>query len=99
MSEVQAKFELKKITAKAEFKTVELKGRVCQGQVSSGMQTKVWVDGGLYMKALIKAVEYEKEGADRGLATLVLDAPESDVRELWLALCQAGDMLAVEARM
>ena len=46
----------------------------------------------------IKSVEY-LDGLDlEGTVGMVLDAPDSDVRELCLGLCQEGGLLAIQAR-
>jgi hypothetical protein len=95
MTEKQIEFEVLNVTEEADLHAVVLHGRVSHGQVKAGMTTKVWVDGGLYMKASIKAVEHEGSSKDNTVQ-LVLDAPEPEVRELWLGLCQAGDVLPIE---
>lgn len=99
MTERQTEFEVLDLVERPDLNAVVLHGRVRHGQIQAGMTTKVWVDGGLYMKASIRALEYEKNSNENAVAKLVLDTPESDVRELWIGLCQAADVLPIEEQV
>lgn len=94
MAEACAELKVVEVAERSGFSVVILRGHVKGGEVLAGMSIKVWVDGGLYMRAPITSVEqYENES---GLVQLTLDAPESEARELWVGLCQAGDTLVIE---
>lgn len=76
---------------------IVLRGRVKSGTAAPGMLAKVEVDGGVFMPTPIKSVEYIGGLATEATADLGLQASNNDVRELWLGLCQAGDVLSIEA--
>jgi len=97
MSDIQATFEVAKIFELSSLGAVVLQGHIRSGMVRSGLSTKVLVDGQLYMTALVKSVEFVDGPGKESAVGLVLDTPEPEVRELWLALCQPGDVLPVES--
>jgi len=100
MSDSKATFEVAKIFELSTLNAasaVVLQGHIRSGTVRPGQSTKVLVDGQLYMTALIKAVEFIDGPSRESAVCLVLDTPDPEVRELWLALCQSGDMLPVES--
>jgi hypothetical protein len=91
-----ATFEVGRIFELKSLSGIVLRGHIKTGVVVSGMIAKVWVDGGLYMAAPIKSVEYIDGPGIEGMVGLVLEAPDNDVRELWLSLCKVGDVLSIE---
>jgi hypothetical protein len=90
-------FEVGQIFELASLGTIVLRGHIKAGVVAPGMIAKIWVDGGMYMVTPVKSVEYIDGSGSEGMVGLVLEAPDSDVRELWLGLCQAGDVLSIES--
>jgi hypothetical protein len=98
MNSTQATFEVTKVFGLSSRSAVILQGEIRSGTVLAGMSTKVLVDSQLYMTAEIKGVEFI-DGPGRGSTVgLVLDTPDPEVRELWLALCQPGDLLPVASQ-
>jgi len=99
MAGTQAELEVLEVAERGVLNEVALSGHVRKGIARAGMGIKIWVDGGLYMKATIKAVAYSESQKDNGLAELTLDMPEPKVRELWLGLCRPGDVLTIESEV
>lgn len=96
MTHSDATFEVAQIFELASSSAMVLRGHIKAGVVVPGMLAKVWVDGGLYMTASIKSVEYIDGLDTEGTIGLVLQVPDDDTRKWWLGLCQAGDVLSIE---
>lgn len=92
-----ATFEVSLIFELAVVSAIVLRGHVKSGAVAPGMLAEVGVDGGVFMPTPIKSVEYIGGLATEATVDQMLEASDNDVRELWLGLCQAGDVLSIEA--
>jgi len=97
MTSSHAVFAVAKVFELAARNAVVLEGDIRTGVVLAGMTTKVLVDSQLYMTAKIRAVDFIDGPGGKSAVGLVLDTPEPEVRELWLALCQPGDVLPIES--
>jgi hypothetical protein len=89
-------FEVRKIFERPSLHAIVLQGRIGGGMVVSDMIVKIWVNGGLYMAASIKSIEYIDGLGGESAVGLVLDTPEPAVRELWLEQCLSGDVLLID---
>lgn len=96
MTHQKATFEVKNIFELPSLRAVVLQGVITSGMVVSHMTIKVGILDRLYMTASIKSVEYMDGPDGESAIGLVLDTPESEVREQWLERCVAGDVLQVD---